>query len=448
MGGTSKTQNDVISLIQDEAHPLISSVSDWDPILTQIGDRSIVLMGEATHGTHEFYKARAELTQRLIEEKGFSALAIEADWPDALALNSFILRDHDESHIMETFSAFQRFPMWMWRNSEFLRLVEWLNLHNSKEKTAHQVSLFGIDLYSLYRSMGEVIRYLERIDYASARHARELYSCFDHAGGDPVRYGRLVRIEAQESCESAAIEAAKLLFSSKITKGDLRVHAGTLHEDELFYAQRHAELVRNAESYYRNLFSPVVNTWNVRDRHMASTVDHILKHLESRGRNPKIIVWAHNSHVGDDRATEMGKRGQWNIGQLLREMHPEKTFNLGFTTFEGTVMAAREWDEPPELRNVNPALPESFEGLFHRTGLNDFYLDLTRDSVREPLNESRLERAIGVIYAPETERFSHYFHARLAEQFDGVIHFDRTSAVDPLDRVPVPELADPSPVQF
>ena len=441
------TNDSLVDRIRDFAHPLIGSRSDLDPLLDKIGDRSIVLLGEATHGTHEFYSLRFEITKRLIEEKGFAAIAIEADWPDVLHVNRFIHGHQSDSHIMESLGAFQRFPMWMWRNSDFLDMVEWLWVHNRRESTDTCASLFGIDLYSLYKSMDEVIGYLERNDPEAATRAKSLYACFDHYDQDPVRYGRFVRVGAQPSCEQAAAQAVANLFEN-VSAASTRSITGHPTSDELFFAKQNAELVRNAESYYRNLFSPLVNTWNVRDTHMADTIDNLLAHLASERRAPKVVIWAHNSHVGDDRATEMGWHGQVNIGQLLRERHPGETFTLGFTTYTGAVMAASQWDHPPMLKSVRPALRGSFEALFHDVDVPSFYLDFEDAELNRKLAEPRLERAIGVIYSPETERASHYFEAKISEQFDAVIHVDQTREVEPLDRLAQIETAAPSEIQF
>jgi erythromycin esterase-like protein len=440
MTGLSATDRALCENIRQAATPLIGTHGDLDPLIDEIGDAPIVLLGEATHGTHEFYSLRFEITKRLIEEKNFAAVALEADWPDALTVNRFIHDPDPDADPMLALGAFQRFPMWMWRNTVFLEMILWLRSHNQKESTGVRTSVYGLDLYSLYKSMGEVISYLDQADPAAARRARELYACFDHNEEEPVQYGRSVRIGAQPSCEKAAIEVAVELFRQGL--GELT------RDDEHFFARQNAELVKSAESYYRNLFSPLVNTWNVRDRHMADTVDNILEHLKEQGRPEKIVIWAHNSHIGDDRATEMGRHGQWSIGQLLRERHPDETYHLGFTTFAGAVMAASQWDHPPRLKAVRPARDDSFEYLLHQTGIGDFFLSLHEPTIEDPLADERLERAIGVIYAPETERASHYFHARLAEQFDSLIHIDRSSEIEPLDPPRQRELGHPSEVQL
>lgn len=422
--------------LRDHAHPLVEGRNDWTPLLEQIGDARIVLLGEATHGTHEFYKARSEITRRLIEEKDFCAVAIEGDWPDALNIHRFITRETHGPSVLESLRDFQRFPMWMWRNTDFLQLVGWLWMHNRRETTAHQVGVFGLDIYSLFKSLDAVVAYLDQHDAETAKMARDLYSCFDFAGRDSVRYGGLIRSGMRTSCEKNAIEVATALFEENT------------RSDEVFFAQRNAELVRSAESYYRNLFNPFVNTWNIRDRHMASTVADTLGHMKEQGRPEKIIIWAHNSHVGDDRATEMGQRGQWNVGQLLRQRFPGETFTLGFTTYSGTVQAAKEWDHPPFLQKINRGLEGSVESLFHQVNIQNFYLDLQNPDIQSDLARERLERAIGVIYAPHSERASHYFNAKLSEQFDAVVHFDESHGVEPLDRLPTPELSEPSDVRY
>jgi erythromycin esterase-like protein len=343
----------------------------------------------------------------------------------------------------QALAGFRRFPMWMWRNSAFLEFVEWLWVHNGRESTLNRAAVYGMDLYSLYSSLKAVIEFLDRVTPVAAEHARTLYSCFDHTHQDPVRYGRLVRIGARRSCEKAATEIAEKLFSAQLVSNTIDVDP-----DDLFFAKQNAELVKNAEKYYRNLFSPLANTWNVRDTHMADTVDRTLAHLQVQGRPGKIVIWAHNSHIGDDRGTEMGWHGQTNIGQLLRERHPRETFHVGFTTYEGTVTAAERWDAPPSVVKVRPALPGSYEALFHQTGIANFLLDLKNPKVARALMEPRLERAIGVVYSPTTERASHYFLARIIEQFDAILHFDSSRAVEPIDRLATPSLDRPSELQI
>jgi erythromycin esterase-like protein len=444
---TISTDSALAHLVRDASHPLIGSEHDTDPIIDSIGDRSIVLLGEASHGTHEFYVSRVEITRRLINEKGFAAIAIEGDFPSVLSVNRFVNERTSNTQALDALRPFQRFPMWMWRNSVFLNFIEWLWVHNRKETTENRVGIFGIDLYSLYESIHEVIRFLETVDHLAAERARILYSCFDHHKQDPIHYGRFVRVGAHPSCEEKALQALEQFYGQLWT--DSKLDLASSDPDEVFFAKQNAELVKNAESYYRNLFSPVVNTWNVRDRHMAETISNLLTHLKEHNKPEKVVIWAHNSHIGDDRATEMGTHGQWNIGQLLRERYPGKTYHLGYTTYEGTVTAASQWDHPPELKTVLPGLPDSYETLFHRTELDAFFLNFADDrELAKTLNEPRLERAIGVVYSPETERVSHYFQARIADQYDGIVHFDVTREVEPLDHLAVQEVTQPSEIQF
>ena len=433
----------IVGTIRSRSHPIIGARSDLDPLMEMIGSKSIVLLGEATHGTHEFYTARAEITKRLVEEKGFSAIVIEADWPDAQRVNHFVQGKDISNDPTEALTSFRRFPMWMWRNSAFLDLVKWLWLHNGRESTLNRVGVYGMDLYSLYSSIEAVIEFLDRADPQAAARARSLYSCFDHPHKDPIRYGRHVRIGARRSCEEDAKEIAENAFSSHLVAKSIDVDP-----DEVFFARQNAELVRSAERYYRNLFSPLINTWNVRDTHMADTVDRLIEHLREQGRPEGVVIWAHNSHIGDDRATEMGWHGQLNIGQLMRERHPKETFHIGFTTYEGSVTAAEEWDAPPSIENVRPALAGSYETFFHLTGLGDFLLDLKNPKVVARLSEPRLERAIGVVYSPQTERASHYFLARIVDQFDAILHYDVTRAVEPIDRLAKSASGQPSEIQL
>jgi erythromycin esterase-like protein len=437
----------LIDRIHHHAVPLVGGAGDYMPLLDQIGDRSIVLLGEATHGTHEFYSARFEITKKLIEEKGFTAVALEADWPDCIGVNRYIHSHGSESHLVESVSRFKRFPVWMWRNSDFLEMVEWLFVHNHKESTPHQVSVYGMDLYSLFGSLREVIVYLDRVDPQAANQARKLYSCFDHFERDPIQYGREIRLGVTESCEEEAVQQLLELDRKAV---EYLASDGLTSPDELFFAQWNAQVVKSAERYYRGLFTPTINTWNLRDTHMADTIDALLAYLRTQGRPQKVVLWAHNSHVGDERASEMGRRRQINIGQLLRERHPDNTFSVGFTTYRGSVVAADEWDEPPQIKLVRPAIPESWEAVFHETGLDAFYLDVTDPDLRPALLSERLERAIGVIYSPQTERLSHYFHSRLADRFDAVIHFDHSREVEPIDRLfsREDEIAPPSHLQF
>ncbi|MEV7968907.1 erythromycin esterase family protein [Sphaerisporangium sp. NPDC088356] len=425
-----------VALVRSEALPTEDGAPGDDVLFDLVGDARFVLIGEASHGTHEFYAARAHMTRRLIESRGFSAVAVEGDWPDAYRVNRYVRGHGDDATAEESLRGFQRFPTWMWRNSAVLDFAGWLHRHNEEiaADDRSKAGFYGLDLYSLHASIHEVIAYLERVDPEAAARARERYSCFDHGSGDDGQaYGYAAAFGAGENCERAVVEQLV----------DLRRHAldyarrdGLLAEDDLFFAEQNARVVRAAEEYYRTMFGGRVSSWNLRDGHMAQTLEALADHLGRRqGRPAKIVVWAHNSHVGDARATEASSRGEVTIGQLVRERYPRECRLIGFTTYTGTVTAADDWGGPAERKRVRPALSESIEELHHEAGRKEFMISFgVAPRAAEALRRARLERAIGVIYRPRTERQSHYFHARVSEQFDAVIHIDETHAVEPLER--------------
>ena len=404
-----------------------------------IGDARVVLIGESSHGTHEFYAARAEITKWLIEEKGFTAVAAEADWPDAYRVNRYVRGGSggggDDSP-EQALRGFERFPAWMWRNTVVEDFVGWLRWHNGRCATEGRrpTGFYGLDLYSLHRSMQEVIGYLETVDPEAAARARSRYSCFDHsAGEDGQAYGYAAAFGAGPSCERQAVEQLVELQRDAVA---YLAHDGEPAEDELFYAQQNALTVRNAEEYYRGMFAGRVTSWNMRDKHMAATLSALIDHLDRHGGpDPaRIVVWAHNSHVGDARATEVSADGQLTIGQLAREHYGDACRLIGFSTYRGTVTAASDWGGIAERKVVRPALAGSIEELLHDTGRGDFYIAAHDGSpAARELDVVRLGRAIGVIYLPETERQSHYFHVRPSDQFDAMIHIDSTSALTPLE---------------
>ena len=417
------------------AQHLRGSTGDYDPLVARASDAEIVLLGEATHGTHEFYRERAAITRRLIEERGFNAVAVEADWPDAYRVNRYVRGESVDPDAAAALGDFHRFPRWMWRNGDVVAFVQWLrDSNNARPPEATKTGFYGVDLYSLSRSIDAVVSYLERVDPAAAERARARYSCFDHYGDNPQVYGQLVSLGIAEDCEN---EVVGQLVELQSRIGELAKRDGRVAADEAFFAEQNARLARNAEAYYRAMFRGRSASWNLRDTHMADTIDALSQHLRAQDGFARIAVWAHNSHLGDARATEMGVIGELNVGQLMRERHPRETYGIGFTTYEGTVAAAHEWDGPVRRRRVLPALSGSYEDLFHQaSGIaeSDLMLDLRAGGAAvEALAEPRLERAIGVVYKPETERFSHFFHAILPRQFDTVLHVDRTSAVAPLD---------------
>jgi erythromycin esterase-like protein len=415
----------VLDLLRRGARPL----NDIDELTAHAGSASYVLIGEASHGTHEFYEIRAEITKRLIREHGFLAVAAEADWPDAQRIDRYVRGRSADTSADSALSDFLRFPRWMWRNRVVEEFVWWLREYNRSRSP--QAGFYGVDLYSMYASRDAVIQYLDRVDADAARRARDRYACFDHYGEDPQSYGLAAGFSMSESCET---EAVQQLVDLQRRSWEYMHRDGHVAEDDFFSAEQNARLVRNAEEYYRSMFRGRVSTWNLRDRHMAETVHAMAGWLERRHGYSKIVLWEHNSHLGDARATEMSRRGEFNVGQLMRERYPGQTFTIGFTTWTGTVTAATDWGDDAETKKVRPGLPGSWETLFHEVGESGFVMTLHAE-LADAMKEERLERAIGVIYRPETERVSHYFHARLAEQFDAVIHVDTTRALEPLDRI-------------
>jgi erythromycin esterase-like protein len=422
----------LVATLRATAYPLAGSARDYDPLMDRIGKARFALLGEASHGTHEFYRERLEITKRLIVEKNFTAVAAEADWPDAYRVNRYVRGVGEDLDAEEALGDFRRFPTWMWRNTVVVEFVEWLKAHNETlPPNAEEVGFYGLDLYSLHASMKAVLRYLEKVDPEAAKRARERYSCFDHVGEDAQAYGLMTRLDLSKSCEE---EVVSQLVELQRRASEYVRRDGRLAEDEQFYAEQNARLVKNAEVYYRSMFLEQVSSWNLRDRHMAETLDALVTHLGRKGQRAKVAIWEHNSHLGDARATDMGQRGELNVGQLTREKYGSEAVLVGFTTHHGTVTAASDWGEPAERKRVRPALTDSYEALFHATERAKFLLVLNEsDTAAEQLRVPRLERAIGVIYHPETERQSHYFRARLADQFDAILHFDETRAVKPLE---------------
>ena len=414
-------------LVRQVAQPLTGADDDYDALLELVGEARLVLLGEASHGTHEFYRERAAITRRLIEEKGFTAVAVEADWPDAYRVNRYVRHASDDDFAVEALGDFKRFPAWMWRNADVVDFVDWLHARNAALAGRMRAGFYGLDLYSLHSSMRAVLRYLDETDAEAATRARARYACFDHFGDDASRYGLLAHLGAASSCEDEVI--AQLLELRR------RAPAAPRDDDEAFFAEQNARLVKNAEAYYRGMFARDVSTWNLRDRHMAETLDALEAYLSRNGAPAKIAVWEHNSHLGDARMTDMSRRGELNVGQLVREQYASDCMLIGFTTHHGTVTAATDWGEPAERRRVRPALEGSYEALFHKVGEPRFLLVWSAHlDLAEQLRAQRLERAIGVVYRPETERLSHYFRASLPDQFDAVLHFDETRAVTPLEK--------------
>ncbi|PYV81867.1 MAG: erythromycin esterase [Acidobacteria bacterium] len=433
-----------VRAIRENSHPVTGLDENYAPLFDLIGNSRFVLIGEASHGTHEFYRTRAYITKRLIREKGFRAVAVEADWPDAHRVNSYVLGRGQDRYALQSLDDFRRFPAWMWRNSDVLDFVNWLRDYNdSLPRETPKTAFYGMDLYSFHSSSRAVLDYLDKVDPEAARRARFRYGCFEQFGEDIQAYGYAATFGLSKACED---EVVVQLIEMSRRAADLASRDGRLDPDEFFTAEQNARVVKNAERYYRAMFSRRISSWNLRDRHMAETLDQLISHL---GASAKIVVWAHNSHLGDARATEMSNQGELNVGQLVREKYGNRSVLIGFTTYTGAVTAASNWDGPAEQKQVRPALSDSFEAMFHATHVPAFLTVLRGNRFLSGiLNQERLERAIGVVYLPHSERVSHYFHARLADQFDAVIHIDNTKALQPLEITSQPEEAGEVPETY
>lgn len=415
----------VAALIRESAEPLLEIEGvDLGPLTERIGDSRLVLIGEATHGTSEFYRMRAQITKQLITQRGFQFVAIEADWPDAARIDQYVRRlEPADGHHWE---AFSRFPTWMWRNREVLEFVEWLREYNQGiDDPNKRVAFYGLDLYSVFTSIRGVLDYLDQVDPEAARIARLRYGCLTPWEGDPALYGRLAVGGRYRVCENEAVATLKDLLKQRL---EYTQYDGARFLD----AVQNARLVANAERYYRVMYYGSNESWNHRDQHMFDTLELL---LGSHGARSKAVIWEHNSHLGDAAATEMGVGGQTNVGHLCRQRFGKSAYLIGQGTDHGTVAAAANWDEPVEFMSVRPGYPGSYENLFHDSGVAAFCLHLReprKANLRAEMAVSRLERAIGVVYRPETELASHYFHSLLSHQFDEFVWFDHTRAVRPI----------------
>lgn len=413
LAGLVHAQSEALPELED---PAFASFFD------RFADARIILLGEATHGTSEFYRARAAITQRLVEHHGFCILAIEGDWPDAAELDRYV-RQHGR---WGERSAFVHFPRWMWRNQEFATLLGRLRRWNETRDAAERVEVRGLDVYSLHRSVDEVLAYLDRVDPAAAKQARRRYGCITPFLEKPQVYGALAT-KTGRNCEDAVVEQLVALLEERLSYARADGEA-------YFDAEQNARVICAAESYYRAMFRGSAESWNERDAHMFDTLERL---LELRGRDAKAVVWAHNSHIGDAAATAMGERGEFNIGQLVRAKHPGRMLSIGFSTDRGHVLAADDWGAPPWVKKVLPSRSDSWERIFRDAGRARSLIDWRgNDELAAALGQRRLERAIGVIYRPETERQSHYFAAHLSRQFDALVWFEETTSVTPLPGAP------------
>ena len=429
----------LLKLVRETSEPIAEIESAAiDGLIERIGSARVVLLGEATHGTSEFYRLRGLITRRLIE-RGFDFVAVEADWPDASRIDDYVVGGPPRAALSVT--PFTRFPSWMWRNEEVATFVEWLRAYNAAEPpSGRRAGFHGLDLYSMFTSISAVLAYLERVDPATARLARSRYGALMAWHDDPAAYGRAVLIGEGVSAEAEVVAMLGELLAR-------RLEYSQRDGGRFFDAAQNARVVKNAERYYRAMYEGSVRSWNLRDTHMFETLQGLLAFYGPRSRG---VVWEHNSHVGNATATELAARGELNVGQLCRMMFHDDAYIVGFGTDHGTVAAADDWDEPMQRMRVRPALPGSYEALFHAAGVPAFALHLRaprRPEIRDELSPERLERAIGVVYRPRTERMSHYFSASLPDQFDELLWVDETHAITPL-ATPAPQRPDKMPETY
>ena len=413
----SRTLHEHAELLPD---PLDAAA--FGAMFDRFGDARIVLLGEATHGTSEFYRARNAITRRLIENHGFSVVAVEADWPDAARIDDYARYRAPRPRRGD---VFVRFPTWMWRNSEVLEFADWLRGHNERLAEDKRVSFNGLDVYSLDESIHAVLKYLDAVDPQAASSARLRYACLSPWVDEPARYGHAVERAGRDSCEEASVAQLRDML-------DLRLRAMAEDGERWFDAVQNARIVVAAERYYRAMYRGAAESWNLRDRHMFGTLQALLAH---RGDRAKAVVWAHNSHIGNASATAMGWRGEFNLGELCKLAHAEEAISIGFGTDRGKVAAAAEWGGDMEIKTIRPARADSWEFAFRHAGyarsLTDWFGPLHR-ALAKSLRQSLLQRAIGVVYRPESELLSHYFEAVLADQFDAYVWFEQTTAITPL----------------
>ncbi|HEX8906264.1 MAG TPA: erythromycin esterase family protein [Longimicrobiaceae bacterium] len=427
---TGSGETEMLAAITAAATPLTGAVADYDPLLALTAGAGYVLLGEQTHGTHEFYRERGRITRRLAGEQGFTAIAVEADWPEAERVNAYVRGYGSDATAEQALGNFSTFPTWMWANTDVRDLVGWLRQRNAGMPDAQRAGFYGLDLQAMFEAADAVERYLQQVDPAAADRARQRYACFDPFRDDPAEtYGKAAAADPRRACEQRVAE--------ELSEMEARYAAAPATDaaalDALFSALMNARAVERGEAYYRAWAMGGPEAWNLRDENMARTLDRIVAHGKRLGRAVKVVVWAHNTHVGDLRATLDAATGSVNLGMLMRQQHPGRVVLAGFSTFRGTVMAARAWGGAGAEFPLVAAAPGSDVELLHRAVPGDFLLVLRgRAELAAPFSEFRTQRAVGVVFDPDWERNSNYFRAKLADQFDAVVHVDQTTAVDPL----------------
>jgi erythromycin esterase-like protein len=433
---THNHDSGLVDIVHSAAHPLNGSREDFNPLMELIGEARFVLLGAASHGTHEFYAERAAIAKRLIEEKRFTAVVAQADWPDAYRVNRYVRAMSDDADAAQALDGFQRFPGWMWRNADVAEFVEWLRAYNDAlPEDATKVGFYGLDIYSLAASREAVLHYLDKVDPRARDRTRAGYECLDGIADHSRGYG--VMAPLARPCKDQALRGLVELQESRYVRQARSQDANA--EEEYFNALQNARVVKNADLFYRSMYRAEVATWNLRERHMAESLEDLFAHLDRQRGRTKVVLLGHNAHLGDARATEYRDEREVSVGQIVRQRHDREAVLVGFTTHQGSLTAASDWDAPPELKELRRALPESYEALFHAAQIPRFMLALrNHDDASRALRYSRLERSIGVIYysaTAELERASHYFSTGLSRQFDAVLHLDETRAVEPLSEV-------------
>jgi len=419
--GTAELTAQVRELARPLRHP-----DDLDPLLDAIGDARYVLLGEASHGTSEYYTWRAQISRRLITEKGFSFIAVEGDWPDCYRVNRYIksLSDAGEN-AREVLHAFERWPTWMWANEEVVELAKWLHKHNHDQPEDKKVGFYGLDVYSLWESLYAVLSYLHRSDPSALLAAWKAFRCFEPYGEDVQEYAQAARF-VPNSCED---EVVTLLQELRRKAPEYRVDG----REAYFVAEQNALVLTNAEAYYRTMVRGGPDSWNLRDRHMTETLERLMRHHGPRAR---AIVWEHNTHIGDARHTDMAEQGEFNVGQLVRERHlDEGVVLVGFGSYQGSVIAGRQWEAPMERMRVPPARAGSWEDILHRAGPDDQLLLFADRELNAEWLQPRGHRAIGVVYRPEYEHYGNYVPTVLPRRYDAFLYLDRTQALHPLHEV-------------
>ncbi len=421
----------LIRQTKDLARPLNENA--LDALLERIGDSRLVLLGEASHGTAEYYTWRARISRRLIEEKGFSFIAVEGDWPDCYSVNRYIKGRADAGDdAREVLHAFSRWPTWMWANEEIVDLARWLRRHNDRQPPQRKAGFYGLDVYSLWYSLYQVIGYLQKNHPSALSAARQAYRCFEPYGEDVQEYARATRW-VPASCEDEVVHLLQeLQRQTPSPNGDAEDH---------FVAEQNALVVKNAEAYYRAMVRGDAESWNLRDEHMAQTLDRLLKH---HGPQARAIVWEHNTHIGDARFTDMAEDGMFNLFQLARERHGrEGVVLVGFSGYQGRVIAGRAWDAPMERLRVPPARRGSWEDVLHQAAGRDSLLLFNESTATDETLQVRGHRAIGVVYQPEYERLGNYVPTMLPQRYDALLYFENTDALHPLHLQPAEDAEVP-----